>query len=176
MIEGMEKALTAGRQRVVGYEANGGFLTASNISIGDKTLRALPTRDALIVHLAIVLLSIQKGKRISELMSHLPQRFTHSNRLKDFPTAKSLQTIKKLQSGDAEKDRRAIETEFGFHFGRVSSVDTTDGLRITFQNNEVVHLRASGNAPEFRCYNEADTPEKAFQMNEICLEIMSGWR
>lgn len=176
VIEGMEMALKAGSQRVVGYEANGGFLTASTISIGGKTLRALPTRDALIVHLAILLLSIQKGKRISELMSDLPQRFTHSNRLTDFPTAKSLQAIKKLQSGDAEKDRRAIEAEFGRYFGRVSAIDTTDGLRMTFQNNEVVHLRASGNAPEFRCYNEADTPERALQMNEICLKIMSQWR
>jgi len=109
-------------------------------------------------------------------MSDLPQRFTHSNRLTDFPTAKSLQAIKKLQSGDAEKDRRAIEAEFGRYFGRVSAIDTTDGLRMTFQNNEVVHLRASGNAPEFRCYNEADTPERALQMNEICLKIMSQWR
>jgi phosphomannomutase len=126
--------------------------------------------------LAILLLSVKKGKSISELMSDLPQRFTYSNRLKDFPTAKSLQAIKKLRSGDAQKDRRAIEAEFGSHFGRVSAIDTTDGLRMTFQNNEVVHLRPSGNAPEFRCYNEADTTERVLKMNEICLEIMSQWR
>ena len=176
VIEGMEQALKAGSQRVVGYEANGGFLTASNIAMGGKTLRALPTRDAIIVHLAILLIAIQKGKRISELMGDLPQRFTHSDRLKEFPTEKSLEAMEKLQSGDGEKDRQAIETVFGSHFGRVGAVDTTDGLRITFQNNEVVHLRPSGNAPEFRCYNEADTPGRAREMNEICMKIMAGWR
>jgi phosphomannomutase len=176
VIEGMAQALEAGAERVVGYEANGGFLMASNILQNGRTLRALPTRDAVIVHLAILLLSIQKGKKISELMNDLPRRFTHSNRLKEFPTEKSFEAIKKLCCGHAEKDREAIETVFGSHFGQVSTVDTTDGLRMTFQNNEVVHLRPSGNAPEFRCYNEADTAERAEEMNEICMKIMKGWR
>jgi len=176
VIEGMEQALRAGAQRVVGYEANGGFLIASDILQNGKTLRALPTRDAIMVHLAILLLSIQRGKKISALMNDLPQRFTHSNRLKEFPTEKSFEAIKKLYGGGAEKDRRTIETVFGSYFGQVSTVDTTDGLRITFQNNEVVHLRPSGNAPEFRCYNEADTVERAEEMNEICMKIMKGWR
>jgi phosphomannomutase len=109
-------------------------------------------------------------------LTDLPQRFTHSDRLKEFPTEKSLKAIEKLQSGDGEKDRQAIETVFGSHFGRVSALDITDGLRITFQNNEVVHLRPSGNAPEFRCYNEADTPGRAREMNGICTKIMAGWR
>ena len=176
VIEGMEKALKAGAQRVVGYEANGGFLIASNLSEKGKTLRALPTRDAIMVHLAILLLSIKKGMKISELMNDLPQRFTHSNRLKEFPTEKSLEALKNLYGGDAEKDREAIESVFGSDFGKLSTVDTTDGLRITFQNNEVVHLRPSGNAPEFRCYNEADTAERAEEMNERCMNIMKGWR
>ena len=176
VIEGMGQALEAGAQRVVGYEANGGFLIASDISQHGKILRALPTRDAIIVHLAILLLSIEKVKKISQLMSDLPQRFTHSNRLKDFPTQKSLDVMKTLHGGNDQKDRQAIETVFGSHFGRVNAIDTTDGLRITFLNNEVVHLRPSGNAPEFRCYNEADTAKRAEEMNEICMKIMSGWR
>jgi phosphomannomutase len=36
-----------------------------------------------------------------------------------------------------------------------------DGLRITFENEEVIHLRPSGNAPEFRCYSEADNEQRA---------------
>ena len=176
VIEGMEQALEAGAKRVVGYEANGGFLIASDISHNGKTLRALPTRDAIIVHLAILLLSIQKGKKIRELTNDLPQRFTHSDRLKEFPTEKSFEAIKKLYGGDGGKDNQTIENAFGSYFGQVSTVDTTDGLRITFQNNEVVHLRPSGNAPEFRCYNEADTAERAEEMNKICMKIMKGWR
>ncbi len=30
--------------------------------------------------------------------------------------------------------------------------DMTDGMRITLRDGCIVHLRASGNAPELRCY------------------------
>lgn len=43
----------------------------------------------------------------------------------------------------------------------VGAPDLTDGLRVLLANGEVVHLRPSGNAPEFRCYCEASTPDRA---------------
>ena len=44
----MNEAVQDGLETVVGYEANGGFLTASDITIPDsgEILEALPTRDA----------------------------------------------------------------------------------------------------------------------------------
>jgi phosphomannomutase len=65
---------------------------------------------------------------------------------------------------------------FGRYFGKVMSSDTADGLRITVDSDEIVHLRPSGNAPEFRCYTEADTEPRAVEMNSICMEIMESWR
>ena len=47
---------------------------------------------------------------------------------------------------------------------------------ITFASEEVVHLRPSGNAPEFRCYTEADTEPRAQEINKICIDIMVSWR
>ncbi|MDQ1334282.1 MAG: phosphomannomutase [Thermodesulfobacteriota bacterium] len=176
VIEGMEQAVRDGFQRVVGYEANGGFLTASDMESEGHILTALPTRDAVILHIAILLLSIQKQKPISQLVLELPQRFTASNRLKDFPTEKSRARLSEFYIGDNVRDRAALEAVFGGHFGPVASIDATDGLRVTFKNHEIVHLRPSGNAPEFRCYNEADTESRAMQMNQICMEIMAGWR
>ena len=41
--------------------------------------------------------------------------------------------------------------------GDVVLVNTVDGLRLNFTNGDIVHLRPSGNAPELRCYAEADT-------------------
>jgi len=41
------------------------------------------------------------------------------------------------------------------------AMDTTDGLRVTFEGGGVIHMRPSGNAPEFRCYAEASTPALA---------------
>lgn len=177
VIESMQNEIKKGTAKcVVGYEANGGFLIASDITAQKKVLKALPTRDALILHIAIILLSIKKNKKISELLRELPQRFTFSNRLKNFSTEKSQSLIKTFHSGDESKDRSAIEAIFGKHFGKVIGIDATDGLRITFGNNEVVHLRPSGNAPEFRCYNEADTESRAVEINEICMKIMESWR
>ncbi len=176
VIEAMDRSIEKGAECIVGYEANGGFLTASDIEMNGNKLTALPTRDAFIVHITILLLSIKEGKNISELLQALPQRFTVSNRLKEFPTEKSSQKIAELYTGDIEKDKKTLGDVFSTHFGTVDSTDITDGLRITFRNSEVVHLRPSGNAPEFRCYNEADTEERAEEMNRICMDIMSGWR
>ncbi|MBU2023279.1 MAG: phosphomannomutase, partial [Gammaproteobacteria bacterium] len=37
----------------------------------------------------------------------------------------------------------------------VVSIDETDGLRMTLNSGDIVHLRPSGNAPELRCYVES---------------------
>jgi phosphomannomutase len=176
VIEGMAQAAKDGCRRVVGYEANGGFLLGSDVSTNGKTLTALPTRDAVTLHIAVLLLSIQKQQSIRRLLSGLPQRFTYSDRLKAFPTERSWAKLAAFHTQDAARDREAIEAVFGRQFGRVIRIDRTDGLRITFDNQEIVHLRPSGNAPEFRCYNEAGTEARAMEMNRICMGIMDGWR
>ena len=42
-----------------------------------------------------------------------------------------------------------------------SARDLTDGLRLTLASGRVLHLRPSGNAPEFRIYAEAESPAAA---------------
>ena len=49
-------------------------------------------------------------------------------------------------------------------FGRIAGVDRTDGLRVTFDSGDVIHLRPSGNADEFRIYACADTRERAAEI------------
>ncbi len=175
VIAAMQQALAAAQDKVVGYEANGGFLIASDISLADKVLPALPTRDAAIVPLTILMLAKQAGCSIATLLQQLPQRYSSSDRLKAFPTELSQQRIGSFNCGDIEQDKQAIEAVFG-QFGSVKSLDRTDGLRITFGNDEVVHLRPSGNAPELRCYNEAASEARAQQLNAACMKIMAGWR
>ena len=176
VIAGMNQATANGAVRTIGYEANGGFLINAPITINDKTLQELPTRDAVIVLISILLLSMRNGKTISQLKADLPQRFTASNRLKEFPTEKSQKIIAQLNSGNFAKDKDAIETVFSDVSGEVAALDTTDGLRITFDNKEVIHLRPSGNAPEFRCYTEADSEARSVEMNITCIAIMKNWR
>jgi phosphomannomutase len=176
VVESMTAAADDGFRAVTGYEANGGFLTNTHIEKDGMTLTPLPTRDPLIVFLSIMGLSVERSKTVSQLLKELPSRYTASDRLKEFPTDRSREIIANLNCGDNEKDRDEIEKIFLQHFGPVKETETTDGLRITFENDEIVHLRPSGNAPEFRCYNEADSEERAVEMNRICLKIMQGWR
>ncbi|MBD2795657.1 phosphomannomutase [Xenorhabdus sp. 18] len=141
-------------KRVAGFEANGGFLLGSNIDVADRVLMALPTRDALLP--ALIVLSVSKDKGISSLVNALPSRYTYSDRLKEFPTTLS-QTV--LDQGIQAPEK--LLASIGLDNHRVINVDLTDGLRMALDNNTIIHLRPSGNAPELRCYAEADTLCKA---------------
>jgi phosphomannomutase len=176
VIEAMIAAAREGYRAVTGYEANGGYLTGTDIVRDGAVLRALPTRDPLIVFLGIMGLAIAGNTSVSALLDELPQRFTTSGRLKEFPTRRSQEVIAGLTGGDYNENKRKIENQLGAQFGKVADIDTTDGLRITFESREIVHLRPSGNAPEFRCYNEAGDEGRAAEMNAVCLGIMEGWR
>ncbi|MDR2593494.1 MAG: UTP--glucose-1-phosphate uridylyltransferase [Fibromonadaceae bacterium] len=56
------------------------------------------------------------------------------------------------------------------------SVDSTDGYRIEFENGDIIHLRKSGNAPEFRCYTESKTPEQAELLSDKCIKTFELWK
>ena len=175
VIEGMNRLLQQQLHPVVGYEANGGFLSADPLTLDGRTLEALPTRDALIVALAILALARARGCSLAELGDTLPARFTYSDRIKNFPTELSSERLAGFDSGDMEQDKRALEQAFAGQFGGVAALDRTDGLRITFDNGEIAHLRPSGNAPELRAYTEAASEERAQQMNRACIEVLSAW-
>jgi len=170
----MQQASATGAKCVVGYEANGGFLINSDIERDGKRLRALPTRDAVIVMLSILCLAKRSQQTVSQVAATLPQRFTASDRLKEFPTEKSAAILARFNMGSASDDQRAIEAVFGEVSGQVVALDRTDGLRATFANAEVIHLRPSGNAPEFRCYSEADSDERARLINSRALAVLAS--
>ncbi len=174
VVAAMTEASAAGARRVVGYEANGGFLLDSDLLAGGKKLRALPTRDAVIVILGILLLARQQRQEVSELAASLPARYTASDRLKNFPAERSRAMLAAFNSGSIAADHATLEKMFGGICGRVASVNRTDGLRIIFANEEIIHLRPSGNAPEFRCYAEAGTDERAREITARALAKISG--
>jgi phosphomannomutase len=115
--------------------------------------------------------SVLKKVSISQLVAALPQRFTASDRLQAFPTETSNAKIAELRKGGS----KAIRALFGI-LGAVAGIDNTDGLRITFESGEVLHLRPSGNAPELRCYTEADSEARAKEINGIGIQILETWR
>jgi phosphomannomutase len=175
VIEAMEQA-EAGADRVAGYEANGGFLQGSSVTRRNATLSPLPTRDAAIVPLCILMLAQEKQTTISGLLAALPARYTVSDRLKAFPTELSQAVLAQMVSGELENDLAKVKELFGMLAGRPVSINTTDGVRIAFDSDEIIHLRPSGNAPELRCYNEAASEGRAKELNATCMEIMEQWR
>jgi phosphomannomutase len=174
VVAAMIQAAADGAKRVVGYEANGGFLIQSDLTLGDRRLRALPTRDALIVIVSLLVLARQQGRPISQLVTALPPRVTASDRLKSFPVEKSRAILDRFNSGNDAADRAAIEELLGPVSGSVATIDRTDGLRVTFANGEIIHLRPSGNAPEFRVYAEAQRAERAQEITRQVLDRLGS--
>ena len=168
----------SGRWNVFSWESNGGFLTGTDLAIGDKTLKALPTRDAVLPLLCVIHLIVKNGKKAAELLKTLPKRFTHADRKKEFPVETGKAIIDLLTPKDpnnkeeSEIIKERIEKVFlkGDGFGKVESVNYTDGVKIIFDNGEISHLRPSGNAPEFRNYAIADSQDRAVEIVRIGIE------
>lgn len=146
--------LAKNHKKIAGFEANGGFLLGSNIEINGKQLSALPTRDAVLPFL--MLLSAAKENGIAELVNSLPQRVTFSDRIQNFATEKSKAIIEK-----AIENPKHLLQHLGFDDEQLLNLNTIDGLRMTLSNGNIIHLRPSGNAPELRCYAEANEHQAA---------------
>jgi phosphomannomutase len=171
VVSSMLEASAAGSRCVVGYEANGGFLLNSDLARDGRTLRALPTRDAVLPILSLLLFARREGVALSHLVAQLPPRYTASGLLKDCPVEKSQAILARYSAPDEAANRAALERDFP-GLGAVTALDRTDGVRVTFANGEIVHLRPSGNAPEFRCYNEAASEARVGELGARCLEIV----
>ena len=147
---------------IAGFEANGGYLLGSDVQVNGKILKALPTRDAVLP--ALILFAAAGKNSISSLVDSLPKRVTYSERIKNFSTKKS-QNI--LAYGKSNPE--LLLANLGFESFAIKNLDVTDGLRLTLENDDVIHLRPSGNAPELRCYSEADVNSRAKQIVEQVL-------
>ncbi|MBL9057850.1 MAG: phosphomannomutase [Rhodobacteraceae bacterium] len=152
VIAAMEPAAPA---RVVGYEANGGFLLGFAADGPAGPLPPLATRDSLLPLLAPLSRARAAGG-LAALVAAEPPRFTASDRLEDIPVTRSQALIAGFEADGTRLDGFIAALGEG-----LATIDRTDGLRVTLQSGRVVHMRPSGNAPEFRLYAEAEAPEIA---------------
>lgn len=159
---------------VCGYEANGGFLLATPVEANGRTLAALPTRDAVLPMLAVLAAARRQAVSLSALQAQLPPRFTFSERLQNYPTSDSQALLAQLQEGSQAEVLDRASAMFGDLAETASAFDATDGLRITFEGGDIIHLRPSGNAPELRCYTESATSERAVSLNGAVLEMIAS--
>ena len=147
---------------VVGFEANGGVLLGSEVRLGAVTLSPLPTRDALLPIIAVLASDRREGRSLAALVDGLPKRHTASGLIREITATESAPFIARLATD------HAFAADLTRH--TIASADTTDGTKLTLGNGDSVHFRASGNAPELRCYVEATSADAASAMVEAILE------
>lgn len=161
VIAAMEAALKSGgaEARVVGYEANGGFVLGFAAHGPAGPLAPLMTRDSLLPMLTPLAAARRAGVSLAELAASQPARFTAADRLEHVATERAQAFIAGLAEDSSR--RAAFLARFGESF---ASEGRADGLRLTLASGRILHLRASGNAPELRLYVEAESAGRAAQM------------
>ncbi len=94
------------------------------------------------------------GVSLAALAAGLPARFTAAGRLQEVETAAAQRFLAAVEAAP-----EALLSAAGL--AALAGVDRTDGWRATDARGEVLHLRPSGNAPEFRIYAEAASAARA---------------
>jgi phosphomannomutase len=146
--------MKAGAAPVVGFEANGGTLIGAGFAWGGHTVPALPTRDALLPMLAVLGQAATNGQSVADLIDGLELRAARAGRLTDIPATQSGPFL----DGLTQADRAEV---FFTEIGAVSAHNGIDGQQFLLEGGRMVHFRASGNAPELRCYVEAPSEDEA---------------
>ncbi|WP_299784528.1 phosphomannomutase [uncultured Roseobacter sp.] len=150
VIAAMENA----QGRVVGYEANGGFLLGFEAQGPAGVLAPLVTRDCTLPILTVLYAGRKEG--IAARVAQEPPVVTVADRLQDIEQSKSRPLLETWQNDPTA--RAAFLTPLG---KQEHHMDLTDGLRMTMTDGDVIHVRPSGNAPELRLYIETKDPVSA---------------
>jgi phosphomannomutase len=153
--------------RIAGYEPNGGFLLGYSASGPAGPIGSLMTRDSLLPIIAPLVAANTDSLSLKKMVEALPQSFTASDRVQNVPVDQSAAFIARLTSSSTAR-RAFFETR-----GTETSIDVTDGLRVTYDDGIIIHLRPSGNAPECRCYIEAGNKELAHSLLQTHLRKLA---
>jgi phosphomannomutase len=176
VISAMIAAEEAGKERPVGWEVNGGFLTGTSFQVnGHQALSPLPTRDATLPIIVALVAAAQSGQKVSELFATLPQRFTSMAEISNFPTERAKAIVARFATNN-EETRAELEQFFSSNegFGKIQSLTTIDGVRIVFESGDIFHMRPSGNAPAFRVYSIAGSQERADEIVVLAVAEPDG--
>ena len=134
-------------EQVVGYEANGGFLLGFEAQGPVGGLAPLITRDCTLPLLTVLYASRAQG--IAARVAQEPPVVTIADRLPGVAQSQSHPVLAAWRADSAA--RAAFLAPLG---KQEAALDLTDGLRMVLTDGDVIHLRASGNAPELRLYIE----------------------
>ena len=85
VIAGINEANVVSPQGIMGFEANGGVLTASNFVLASGELSPLPTRDCFLPILAVLNFSKTSGKPLSQSLAQRNFSAADGDQLENFP-------------------------------------------------------------------------------------------
>jgi len=182
VIAGMNAALAKHKKVVCGWEANGGFLLGSTVERNGRLLGPLATRDAFLPLMAVLCDSAERRKPVVELFEELPARYGRSGLLRDFPRAAGINIVENLRPGAGKLFSnnsdlfKVLREVFSIKngFADIISIDHSDGARVHFADDDIFHVRPSGNADELRVYTVSDTPQRAEAMVALSLAEPDG--
>jgi phosphomannomutase len=169
VIAAMLSALEGNADAVMGFEANGGVLTGSEFPVAAGRLGPLPTRDSFLPVLAALFSAVREKRPLSEIAAGYRLPFAAAGRHENVPGEASAALMAHLRTSDGNLG--------GFLKARstVAAKSEIDGLRLTLADGRIVHFRPSGNAPEMRCYVEAETEEAANTLLDQGLGLIREW-
>ncbi|MCR6673622.1 phosphomannomutase [Devosia ginsengisoli] len=158
------EAMAGAPGAAIGFEANGGTFVGENVKAAGVALPPLVTRDAVLPLLCALGLAAAKGRSVAEVVVELPLQHALAGRLQDVPGEKSAAFLARL-AGDTDYARRLFVPH------GIAGLSDIDGLQFRTEAGDMVHFRASGNAPELRCYVEAGTEAGARELLDWGLAV-----
>lgn len=211
VIASMQKSRNSGYQRIAAWEANGGFLTGSELSVNAGQLSALPTRDAMLPIICVLHACVQNKQSLAEMVDDLPAWYGKAGLLDDFPRQASSTILEALTPSDPEvttiqfdsdqvilcdnnnkiivqypvncsqaaqllRSKQLLESVFcrQHGFGELLKINYLDGIRCYFDNDDIAHIRPSGNAPQLRIYACARTRKRVDEIVALGIEEPAG--
>jgi phosphomannomutase len=151
-----------------GWEVNGGYMVGSNATLGGRPISPLMTRDAILPLLAVLLTAQRNGESTNELFESIqPKRYTSAG-LIDMPNFDDCTTITSKLSSPNFNYGPYFTADMGY--GVVEDINLIDGVRLTFSNGDIAHVRGSGNAPQLRVYSVANTLNRAEEIVQQCIK------
>lgn len=149
----------------IGFEANGGTLVGQGIGTPVTSLPPLPTRDAVLPLLCAFGMAAREVLMVDEVVARLPLQIAVADRLQNVPAARSQAFLSRLS-----EEPGYAEGVFADH--GIISVSDVDGLQFRVKSGDMVHFRASGNAPEMRCYVEGSGADVAARLLDWAMGLL----
>jgi len=146
----------------------------------DRNANILPTGALTGLKVGVYQHSTVARDLLVELLEHFGATVVPFGRSETFipvdTEAVSKETIAKLK--DVARQHRldaVVSADGDGDRPLVADVSDIDGLRVTLTDRRIIHFRPSGNAPEMRCYAEAESEGAAQGLLRAGLERIRWW-